>query len=354
MPCMDTFAEQDEAYRDSVLPPDVKARVAVEAASPFSWYRWVGDGGEIIGMTDFGASAPAPEVYEHFGITAEKVAEAAKRVDGLMQVDVAAHRGAGGPGRQRRRGGARGRRLRPHLAARRHAVGAGGHAGDRQPARLAARRRGHAGGARTRSTRFVEEVRGAGITDVVLLGMGGSSLAPEVYRLTNPDAAGLTLHVLDSTEPLQVLAVEDADRRRQDAVRRLLASRAGRSSPTASSSTSTACSPTAAHFIAITDPGTHMGDVATEHGFRRTFVNDPDIGGRYSALSYFGIVPAALAGVDVALRAERRRRRAARVRGRLRPVARLRARRARQRRPRQARLRLRPAATSPSACGSSS
>ncbi len=78
MPCMDTFVEQDQAYRDSVLPPAVTARVAVEAASPYSWYRWIGDRGAFIGMHDFGASAPAPEVYEHYGITTEKVVEAAK------------------------------------------------------------------------------------------------------------------------------------------------------------------------------------------------------------------------------------------------------------------------------------
>src|SRR3954453_22450481 len=78
MPCMDTFAEQDQAYRDQVLPPGVRARVAVEAASPFSWYRWVGDLGEVVGMTTFGASGPYEEVYEHFGITAEKVAEHAR------------------------------------------------------------------------------------------------------------------------------------------------------------------------------------------------------------------------------------------------------------------------------------
>ncbi|MEA2125702.1 MAG: transketolase [Solirubrobacteraceae bacterium] len=78
MPCMDTFGEQDAEYRDRVLPPDVKARVAVEAASPFSWYRWVGDCGGVIGMTDFGASAPAKDVYEHFGITADAVAQAAR------------------------------------------------------------------------------------------------------------------------------------------------------------------------------------------------------------------------------------------------------------------------------------
>ncbi len=145
---------------------------------------------------------------------------------------------------------------------------------------------------------FVAQVRDAGITDVVLLGMGGSSLAPEVYRLTNPDAPGLTLHVLDSTEPLQVNAVEEAI----DVSRTLfvVSSKSGGTiEPNSLFKHFWALQPDGAHFIAITDPGTHMGDVATEHGFRRTFVNDPDIGGRYSALSYFGIVPAALAGVDV-------------------------------------------------------
>jgi transketolase len=78
MPCMDTFGEQDEGYIESVLPPACKARVAVEAASPFSWYRWVGDCGLVIGMTDFGASAPAKDVYAHFGITADAVAQAAR------------------------------------------------------------------------------------------------------------------------------------------------------------------------------------------------------------------------------------------------------------------------------------
>jgi transketolase len=75
---MDTFADQDESYIESVLPPACKARVAVEAASPFSWYRWVGDCGLVIGMTDFGASAPAKDVYAHFGITADAVAQAAR------------------------------------------------------------------------------------------------------------------------------------------------------------------------------------------------------------------------------------------------------------------------------------
>jgi glucose-6-phosphate isomerase len=145
---------------------------------------------------------------------------------------------------------------------------------------------------------FVAEVKDAGYTDAVLLGMGGSSLAPEVYRRSFPDADGLTLHVLDTTEPLEVLAVEE----RIDVAKTvfIVSSKSGGTiEPNSLFKHFHGLQPDGAHFIAITDPGTHMGDVATEHGFRRTFVNDPDIGGRYSALSYFGIVPAALAGVDV-------------------------------------------------------
>ncbi|HKP90430.1 MAG TPA: transketolase [Thermoleophilaceae bacterium] len=75
MPCMDTFAEQDDAYREEVLPRACRARVAVEAACPLGWDRWIGDDGEFLGMRTFGESGPAPEVYEHFGITADKLVE---------------------------------------------------------------------------------------------------------------------------------------------------------------------------------------------------------------------------------------------------------------------------------------
>jgi transketolase len=79
-PCLDAFAEQDQEYRDSVLPPGVRARVSVEAATPLGWSTWVGEDGEAIGMTTFGASAPQPALYEHFGFTPEKVAERARAV----------------------------------------------------------------------------------------------------------------------------------------------------------------------------------------------------------------------------------------------------------------------------------
>ncbi|HEX3618356.1 MAG TPA: transketolase [Solirubrobacteraceae bacterium] len=79
MPCEDHFQNQDQAYRDSVLPPAIRARVSVEAATTFGWHRWVGDLGETIGMEGFGASAPAGALYEYFGITGEAVADAARR-----------------------------------------------------------------------------------------------------------------------------------------------------------------------------------------------------------------------------------------------------------------------------------
>jgi transketolase len=79
-PCLDRFAEQDEDYRDSVLPRGVRARVSVEAASPLGWSTWIGDDGDAVAMTTFGASAPQPALYEHFGFTPEKVAERARTV----------------------------------------------------------------------------------------------------------------------------------------------------------------------------------------------------------------------------------------------------------------------------------
>ena len=79
-PCLDRFAEQDAGYRDSVLPPSCRARLAVEAAAQLSWWRWVGDAGDVLGMTTFGASAPQKALYEHFGFTPENVAARARRL----------------------------------------------------------------------------------------------------------------------------------------------------------------------------------------------------------------------------------------------------------------------------------
>ena len=85
LPCWERFEAQDQAYRDSVLPPDVRKRVSVEVGVSLGWERWVGDEGAIVGLDHFGASAPAGTIFERFGFTTERVADVARRVvrDGL-------------------------------------------------------------------------------------------------------------------------------------------------------------------------------------------------------------------------------------------------------------------------------
>ena len=82
MPCMDTFTKADEAYREQVLPAACRARVAVEAASPMGWDKWIGEAGAFVGMETFGESGPYKDVYEHFGITAQRVAEVGRELIG--------------------------------------------------------------------------------------------------------------------------------------------------------------------------------------------------------------------------------------------------------------------------------
>jgi len=136
-------------------------------------------------------------------------------------------------------------------------------------------------------------------SDVVLLGMGGSSLCPDVLRNTFGSAKGHpALHVLDTTDPATILAV----RRRINLAKTLfiVASKSGETTETLSHfAYFWDLTKSGKQFAAITDPGTSLEKLAKDHGFRWIFPNPPDIGGRYSALSYFGMVPAALIGVDV-------------------------------------------------------
>ena len=81
MPSHEIFARQDQAYRDSVLPKGIK-RIAMEAAHPMSWYKWVGDDGVILGLERFGASAPAATIYEHLSITVDHMVKTAKSLLG--------------------------------------------------------------------------------------------------------------------------------------------------------------------------------------------------------------------------------------------------------------------------------
>jgi transketolase len=82
MPCMENFTHADDGYREQVLPASCRARVAVEAASPFGWDKWIGSEGAFLGMETFGASGPAKDVFDHFGITSHRVAELGKELIG--------------------------------------------------------------------------------------------------------------------------------------------------------------------------------------------------------------------------------------------------------------------------------
>jgi transketolase len=82
MPCWELFERQPQAYRDSVLPPDVRARLAVEAGISMGWHRWVGDQGDIIALDRFGASAPGGVLMQEFGFSVENVVARAKKTLG--------------------------------------------------------------------------------------------------------------------------------------------------------------------------------------------------------------------------------------------------------------------------------
>jgi ribose 5-phosphate isomerase B len=154
-------------------------------------------------------------------------------------------------------------------------------------------------------TAFAADVRREGITEIVLLGMGGSSLAADVLARTfGPAVGGPTLTVLDTTDPDAVRSA-----RSRLALPRtlfLVCSKSGTTLETMAlyrffrAEAERAVTTPGRHFVAITDPGTPLERLAAQGGFRRTFLAPPDVVGRYSALSLFGLVPAALVGIDIA------------------------------------------------------
>ncbi len=152
---------------------------------------------------------------------------------------------------------------------------------------------------------FAAKAKDEGYHHAVLLGMGGSSLCPEVYLKTFGIKNGyLNLHVLDSTDPSAIKHAETSVD-----IEHTIFIVSSKSGGTLETSTlldyfyekvkNIKSDKAGENFIAITDPATSLEKLAGERNFRHTFVNPPDIGGRYSALSYFGAVPAALMGIDI-------------------------------------------------------
>ncbi|MGD0155836.1 MAG: bifunctional transaldolase/phosoglucose isomerase [Terracidiphilus sp.] len=150
------------------------------------------------------------------------------------------------------------------------------------------------------------DVKSANFESALLLGMGGSSLCPEVLAKTfGPHPGFPELHIVDSTDPAQVKAARDAVNLGETLV--IVASKSGSTlEPNIlkqfffdQMQRAVGAEETGSHFIAITDPGSKMEQVAKSDGFRSIFYGDPEIGGRYSALSNFGVVAATVAGLDV-------------------------------------------------------
>lgn len=163
---------------------------------------------------------------------------------------------------------------------------------------------------------FADDIRALGVRHVVLLGMGGSSLAPEVFQATFGSASGCPeLVVLDSTHPAAVRTLASRLAPRQSLF--IVSSKSGTTTETLSfyryvwHALQTAGARPGEHVVAITDPGTPLASLAAQRGFRRVFTAPPEVGGRYSALSVFGLVPAALIGCDLAGLADRATRMAA-------------------------------------------
>lgn len=152
---------------------------------------------------------------------------------------------------------------------------------------------------------FADEIRSSGFTCSVLIGMGGSSLAPEMFSRCFGSADGyLDLRVVDTTVPGSILELEQSLDLEHTLF--IVSSKSGGTIEVMSlykyfraRMEQVLGAKAGGNFIAITDPGTSLGKLASEHGFRRVFLNPPDIGGRFSALSYFGLVPAALMGADM-------------------------------------------------------
>ena len=153
--------------------------------------------------------------------------------------------------------------------------------------------------------KFTNECRADGLEKVLLLGMGGSSLAPEtMYSVLGKGLDGMELVILDATVPEQVIAAEKwVD---YEKTLFIVASKSGTTTETLSAfhyfwekSAGVLGDQRGTHFVGITDPGSYLVELGEEMGFRKVFTADPNVGGRYSALTYFGLVPAALMGIDL-------------------------------------------------------
>ena len=302
-PSLELLGMQPLEYQRAVLGPPHALRVAIEMGRGQGWHRWVGDG-EIVSLNRFGASAPGPEVIAKLGYTVETIA--ARVRDALAARRWSALESSVPPQLQPRLAAAR-ERLCAASAPRRLAARDSALWGDAAAA-SAARRLGWLDlPARTLAQlpeleTLVAVLASHGARTLVLLGMGGSSLAPHVLRAVGGTPAGRAIVVLDTTDPDRVgaaLAALDPPRAAVVAI-----SKSGTTAETSAlleilwETFRTALGESAGgRFVAVTEPGTALARLAAERSFRAVLDHPVDVGGRFSALSVVGMLPAVWLGL---------------------------------------------------------
>jgi transketolase len=303
-PSLELLGRQPADYRRAVLGPRHALKVAIEMGRGQGWHRWVGDG-EIVSLNRFGASAPGPEVTARLGYSTEGIAARVREVlasRGCSPIDFVVPTLLE-PAIESAR-----KRLQSASAIQRLAARDGTLWGDGAAAN-AARRLGWLDlPSRTRQELPALEALAAALaTDgahtLVLLGMGGSSLAPEVLRSVGGTPAGRELVVLDTTDPDRVGNTLGALDPASIAV--VAISKSGTTAETSAlleiswQTVRTALGDRAGdRFVAVTEPGTPLARLAVARGFRAVLDHPVDVGGRYSALSLVGIFPAVWMGLD--------------------------------------------------------
>jgi transketolase len=303
-PSLELFGRQDADYQRAVLGPRHALRVAIEMGRGQGWHRWVGDG-EIISLNRFGASAPGGEVARELGFGVDAVVE---RVGRALATRRPAPQTAQIPPQFRPRAAQARERLAKDRATERLIARDATLWGERHAA-VASRRLGWLGlPARTRHElpeleRIVAGLVEDGVGVLYLLGMGGSSLAPQVLRDSVANPSGRELVVLDTTDPDRIgAALRDLDPARAAV---LAVSKSGGTVETSALLEAFwhAMAPrpggnAARRFLALTEPGTPLAALARGRGFRAVITHPVDVGGRYSALSSVGILPALWLGLD--------------------------------------------------------
>jgi transketolase len=303
-PSLELLARQDAAYLRKVLGPRHALRVAIEAGRGQGWHRWVGDG-EIVSLNRFGASAPAADVMKGLGYSVEAVVARVRetlagRRRGALDVTAPA---AVAPRAAAARDRLRDEEAAPRLAARDSTLWGG------RAAAVCARRLGWLDLSDRTAEQLPDLERTAaglatdGAATLFLLGMGGSSLTPAVLRAIGGAPAGRELVVVDTTDPDRVggiLASLEPERAAVAAI-----SKSGTTVETValievfwSAMRARLGDRAARRFLVVTEPGTPLARLARERGFRAVLPHPVDVGGRYSALSPVGILPAVWLGLD--------------------------------------------------------